>query len=674
MKLQLSLSTKIVENKESALKIIKFGVADIDIDQTYLKKIFTQNVYSGNQWDKGLCKNVNFQRMSAIILDADQGLKITEAQDLFKQYHHIIHTSTSHLADLKNKGGKQERFRIILPLDPNKYNTIDSSSVANEVYLYLFNKYIWADASCKDAARKYFPFLNKTYPDLFILHINEGKEYFSVDLTEVMAQAKAMVVAPAKTQIDNTSYIYLNDEFVLRDGQTKIRLRDINNYTSVYCNFCDDINSASGSAFIDLNADGKHYLHCKHCNRSYWIAPEDEKGELFYLGHQLMKIVSNPQKVAITPITKELLNDMQSERRQILLNRVAKFRTMPAGSFAVNHMSDAFAETISYELNTKHWELNIKTPPIPVVKKDNTYIDTWLDEMFKTYSDFVKDWMALFCYTNYKPLPAIVLNGIRSSGKTTFGELIKDIFPNMGAQWQATGEDFTEYFQKKLLLVEENPESDKRDQYVNIKKVSGSDTLNVNVKYGAKFEVRKNANIIVLSNAARPLVVIANEKPAHERDNQFFMLTLTERPKNLNSKIKVELRERVGYYVRTELRTRFLKWQASGIESQNRYSLPCPITDNMLYVYESSKTAIDEECEDIYDILKNGRPTYDNIGNPLREYGPYQYISFSELKDICNAFKYKQTPSTYKKHLQDLNLIEKVETRSAGSRIGYKVI
>lgn len=672
-KLQLSLSAKSVESKESALKIIKFDVHDIDIEDSTLKDIFTKYVYSGNQWERGLCKNANFKRMSAIILDADQGLKISEAQELFKNFHYIIHTSTSHLADIKNKGGKQERFRVILPLDPAKYDLIDSYSTAGETYVYLFNKYTWADPSCKDAARKFFPFLNKAYPDLFQLHVNEGKEYFSLDLNDIMAQAKAAIVKPQKIA-EAQQYLYLNDEFVLRDGRTKVRLRDITGYTSLYCNFCDDINSASGSAFVDLNADGKYFSHCKHCNKTYWIAPEDEKGELFYLGHQLMKIICNTEKIAFTPISRELLNDMPLERRQILLNRVAKYRTMPAGSFTVNYMSDAFAETLSYELQNKTWELNIKMPPIPIVKKDNAYIDEWLAAMFGNYADFIKDWMALFCYTNYKPMPTIVLNGVRGSGKTTFGELIKDIFPNMGAKWDATDENFTEFFQKKLLLVEENPETDKRDQYVNIKKVSGSDMLNVNLKYGAKFEVKNNAKIIILSNAARPLAVISNEKPTFESDNQFFMLTLTERPKNLNSSIKVDLRERIGYYVRTELRTRFLKWQASGVETKNRYSMPCPITPDMLYVYESSKTAIDEECEDIHEILKNGRATKDGMGNPLRVYGPYAYITFTELKDICGAFKYKQTPSTYKKHLQDNGLIEKTESRSSGTRIGYKVL
>jgi hypothetical protein len=672
--LQLSISIKAAQNKEAALKITKFEVKDVNVEEDVLKALFTQYLYSGNQWIDGACKNTNFKKMSAIILDADQGYTVSEARELFKDFHYIIHTSSSHMADIEGKGGKQERFRVILPLAPDKYDLVGTPDLAAEVYLYLFDTYKWADTSCKDSARKFFPFLNKLYPDLFELHINKGREYFPIDLTQVAVRQRNTPATQTTSSLDH-KYIYLNDEFILGDRKTKVRLRDITKETDVFCIFCDDYtNGRSRSAVLNLNAEGKKFLYCQHCKKTYWTAPEDERGEVFYLGNQLMKILANNSKVAITPISRELFNDMSLDRKQTLFNRVAKYRTMPAGSFTINYVSDSFADTISYELDVRRWELNIKTPPLPIIKKDNDYINEWLDDLFGQYSEFVKDWMALFCYTNYKQLPSFILNGIRGSGKSTFGELMKDIFPNMGAEWTATGEDFTEYFQKKLLLVEENTESDKRDQYTNIKKVSGADTLTVNIKYGAKFEVKKNANIILLSNAARPLFVVSNEDPKNEHENQFFMLTFTRRPKKLNSRIKHDLRDRIGYYVRTELRKRYTDWVSSDVESQNRYSLPVPITPDLLYVYESSRTAVDEERDDIYDILKFGRTTKDRMGDPMRTFGPYDYITFTELKDICAAFNFRQNPTTYKKHLQDAGLIDKTENRSAGQRLGYKVL
>ena len=670
--LQLSISTKPTFDKDSAGKITQFEVKDVDPTELKLKEIFTKHVYSGNQWIDGKCKNLNFQRMTAVILDADQGLSIPQAQELFKDFHYIIHTSTSHLADIESKGGKQERFRIILPLAPVAYNNITTPDVAGEVYLYLFDQYTWADASCKDAARKYYPFLNKVYPDLFQLHIHEGKDYFAIDLTQIAARPKNAVAGLPKPP--DEKYIYLNDEFFLRDGKTKVRLRNIKQHLSVYCIFCDDINSASGSAFIDINPNGKYFLFCQHCNKTYWIAPEDEKGEMFFLGSRLMKILTNDQTVTITQVSKDLFNDLPVEYRQVLLNRIAKYRTMPEGAFQLNYLADAYADTISYELDTINWDLRIHIPPLPVNKKDNAFIDSWLNDMFGEHADFIKNWMAVFCYTNYEKIATIILNGVRGSGKTTFGELMRDIFPKMGSDWSASGEDYTEFFQKKLLLVEENDDTDKKEQYTNIKKVSGSDLLTVNIKYGAKYQVKNNTNVIVLSNAPRPLFVVNQEQPVDENGNNFFMKTLRERPKKLNSNIKNDLRDRIGYYVRTELRTRFINWKNSHIKGDNRYSMPVPITEDLKYVYASSKTSIDEECEDIYDILTNGRSTVDNLGNPLRPFGPYPYVTYTELKEICNAFKFKQQPSSYKKHLQDNNWIERTESRAADKRIGYRVL
>jgi hypothetical protein len=671
MVLQLSISTKPAISKEAAFKITKFEVKDVIVDNATLGELFKTKVYSGNQWDQGLCKNANFKRMSAIILDADQNFTIAKAQELFKNVHYIIHTSTSHMANLTNKGGVQERFRIILPLDPAEYDKITTSNLASDVYLYLFEQYPWADASCKDAARKFFPFLNKVYSNLFELHINEGKSYFTIDLTQVASVPK--ISEPAKI-IHTQQYIYLNNEFTLEDRRTKIRLRNIKNKTNVFCIFCDDLASTSRSAFVDFNSEGRAFLVCQHCKKTYWIAPEDERGELFYLGSTLMSVMTSSTDAICSAISREILNDMSSERRNMLLNRVAKYRSVPAGKFSVNYMVDAYADTINYELNVQNWELNIKKPPLPVIKKDNKYVDNWLASIFGEHANFIKNWLALFSYLNYVPLPSIILNGVRGAGKTTFGELLQDMFPDMGAFWKADNkENYTDFFQKKVLVIEENDETDKRTQYTNIKSVSGASTLTVNLKYGAKFTVRNNASIVILSNNARPLFVVSSEAPRDESTNQFFMLTLKTAPEKINSAIRWELRDRIGYYIRTELRHRYEQWKTTSM-SQHRYGLPVPITEDLTFIYSSSRTSLDDESDDIYNILTEGRNTVDFMGNPLRSFGPYTHITFKELKEICQVFKFKQNPTTYKKWLQDHGKLTHLEIRSADERLGFEVL
>jgi hypothetical protein len=671
-KLRLSVSTKAAISKEAAQTINKFEVKDIDVKSVYLQELFTSRLYSGNHWKDGSCKNDNFTSMSAIILDADQDIKIEEAKEIFKDCHYIIHTSTSHLADLERKGGKQDRFRIILPLNPEIYNQINSAELTSALYKILFEKYTWADDSCKDAARKFYPFLNKTYPDLFQMYVNEGKDYYNVDfekVTEKLNESSESVVPI------NEKFIYLNSEFILPDKKNKIRVRDVHKHTPVYCVFCDDLESQNASAFIGINAKGKPYLYCSHCIKTYWLAPEDEYGDLFFLGNQLMQVFTSPTDIAISTVSQNLLNNLDQRTKVDLLQRISANRTIPEGSFEVARLSAADIETASHELDAKNWKLTIKIPAKEVIKKDNAYIEKWLNDLFKEHAEFIKNWLAIYCWTNYVQLPNLILTGDRGTGKNTFAELIMNIFPLLSDLWGAETDNFTEYFEKKLLLVDEN-DNDKKEQYNLLKKVSGAEYLSVNIKYGPKFKVLKNVNIIILSNEERPIFLKLKEKPKNDRENQFFMLRMQPRTEIINSNIKFELKDRIGHYIRTELRKRYLAWDASGIKRLCRYGLPTPITQDLLNGYEASKTSIESECEEIYEIIKNGRNVMDKFNVVIKTLGPYEYVLEKDLREIITLFGFRATDTNgFRKHMQDHKMLSSGGAiRTANKRLGYKVL
>lgn len=664
--LKLSISAQAVDSKEEAKLVTKFNVKTVGVKKDELKLLFMTRLYSGNQWKSGLCKNLNFKEMSAVILDADQGITMEDAKKIFQEYHYILHTSTSHMADLIGKGGKQERFRVILPLDPVIHTAINTPELAQTVYAHLFEKYTWADSSCKDAARKYFPFLNKLFPDLFHMEIHEGRKYFEVDLSKIDSK-----------NLEKTAkqYISLDDVFFLPDKKKKIVVRDVTGHTRCFCNFCDDLtNGREDSAFLDLNAEGQVYLSCSHCKLTWWLHPEDTYGEIFCLGDQYVKIYQNDMDIAVSKINTAYFNQMPAEERTRLTNLIAKKRGVPAGKLRMHKLSSAGDTKATYKLDLKNWTLDIKIPPIPVIKKDNAFIDKWLDDLFGQYSDFIKDWMAIYCWSNYNPLATIVLNGVRGSGKSTWGELMKSIFPGLGYNWGGTESQFNEYNQGKLLLCEENKINHK-DQYLLVKKMSGGDYLDVNEKYGQKFTVRCNVNIVIISNDERPMFLQHTEQPTDETQNQFFLYTVKPLTGPLNSHIKHDLRDRIGHYIQTELKARYEVWNNSGFSTVYRYSLPVPITPELLHAYEGSQTQMEAECDEVYDILLNGRWAKDRNGNPYKEHHPREYVKLDDIQEIIRDFSYTAGTSTgFRKHLQDLKMISKDNCRTSKGRLGWKVL
>jgi hypothetical protein len=107
-------------------------------------------------WSSGIFKDDyrkkdNFQGAEFIGLDVDEGCTLAEAQELFKNYKHIIATSKSHQ---KEKNGIVcDRFRVILFFS----ELITDAQVFESTWFSLFEKFSFIDPACKDASRFYYP-------------------------------------------------------------------------------------------------------------------------------------------------------------------------------------------------------------------------------------------------------------------------------------------------------------------------------------------------------------------------------------------------------------------------------------------------------------------------------------------------------------------------------------
>ena len=282
-------------------------------------------------------------------------------------------------------------------------------------------------------------------------------------------------------------------------------------------------------------------------------------------------------------------------------------------NFQIRRLGSANFEKLDYELNFDENALAFKYPALPVEKKDNDFINAWLDEMFGRYSDFIKNWLAMYSYTNYLMLPVIVLSGPRASGKTTFAEVVGEIFPNLLGFWSGVTGNFNEEFKKKLLIVDENKNADKSEQYTAIKEITGKKTQKINEKFTPEYYVPNNINIIITTNDARPVFLKWKEEPETDNTNNFFIYRVPAvSAEKIDNQLQQKIKERLGHYVRSELKIRYEKL-ASVRRSNCRYTLNAPITNFARELFVSSRTGIEIESEILAEVLVRGIEKYGEI-------------------------------------------------------------
>jgi len=186
----LSKSTNEVRSKDRAGSEVRFCITEVSRDdEILLRQIFTSQNYSFNLWSEcklgevGNCNTTNYRGVVGVILDIDEGYSLDQARQEFADYIHIIHTSTSHQVE---KGDKLacDRFRILLPFDPESVPRFTDLSDGSALYDYLKQLFPFADPMPMNPAGKFFPFLGND-PNNFHLEVNSDGEWFDVDSAEL---------------------------------------------------------------------------------------------------------------------------------------------------------------------------------------------------------------------------------------------------------------------------------------------------------------------------------------------------------------------------------------------------------------------------------------------------------------------------------------------------------
>lgn len=567
--IKISINSKNYEGKLNS----HFESKTIQVKE--LPEIVKSNNFSLITWKDGTRKANNFVSASGFTVDVDKNLRLDEAKKRLDDggFNYIFASSKSHTTE-------ENRYHIILLFSNSVYSKKAYKAINGEICSKLFPE---SDTSVDDAGR----FIFGSPDDAIIKWKFDGKNF------NVLAHDGLWTSTTEITTEDNEA----------------VTIKDIDKANKVpcYCPFHDDSNS---SAFVMYNEASDNWrISCSTCGETVWM--EKDKGQLdeklldfFHYSTNIIEIGLASGDFYMHPIDKEAFHirtftdgkkEVRSEAYKSLVNK-KHIRHMARVDFIgnVNTNEDY------YQMNIEDGVVTVHYSPVATVIEDNDFIEKYLDDRFREHKEFIKRFLAAYCYTNYVQLPTLIFNSPRGNGKTTFINLIKSIYPHLSVDWRGVENDFTYEAEKKLLIVEENDNKGDK-QYKTLKKYTGEKDAQVRKKYQAPYTVRNNMNIVILSNEKVPMIAKHSELPLDEANNQFFVWEFPEFTTPLYNGIADELEARIGYYIRTELKDVF-----DSIKNDmkiNRYYISVPITEHEKRMFKSSKTPVELDTDEIIEFV-----------------------------------------------------------------------
>jgi hypothetical protein len=484
-----------------------------------LPKFLTQHNYSTIHWHGGSRKESNFVKAVGFVGDYDEGTTIQEVHDdLRKQgVNHLIIPSKSHTAE-------HHKFHVVLPFDYPVY----TASGYKKISEFIVNKVLpGSDPAVTDAAR----YIYGSRDDADATSYWGGHDFKVAKLAEIWSQGTE----------------------ILDKDENIVTVSEISQKTPIYCPFHEDSNP---SAFID-NSDSSDnwYIHCSSCDETFWM--EQDKSHLERVCESYWSYGTDIWDLGM--VNDEFFYEkLGSTKFHILTNTESKEEKPQAMRYLVqrkhirhlsriDYVSDIAAKDAFYEVDKGSGVITAHHPAIPVNISDNSYVDQYLTDRFGCHKDFMKEWLAVYCHSNYRKLPSLIFSGGRGTGKSTFAEIMGEIYPTMSFQWSGNEEGFTYEVEKKLLIVEENI-SDKVSQYKTLKKYTGQKYATVKKKFKDPYQVRNNVNIVLLSNELIPLYVSREELPTDTKNNQFFVYEFPGLPGNIDPDLQEKILSRLGNY------------------------------------------------------------------------------------------------------------------------------
>ena len=473
---KISKSTTEVYSKQGGTKVVKFETHEVSADE--LKQVVRHYNYSACRWLSGIkkgprfipdkqqsgtghCANESFAEMFGIILDIDEGLSIEDAELLFKDYKGCMFPSSSHQQE-KTRGSSVvppcDRFRILLPFHPDDYTT--DVKRARDLTKAALNRWTFADQSCVDPARKYFPTTGPAAEDSrFIFKELNGTRYLSPDELSQHLSPGNVLDSESENKKSSKELKKHNDKipsFSLedlihneeRELVTVRELLELNQEVNIYCCFCDDINSMSRSAvFYPTNWKGVPSLFCQHCKSE---GDGFNKNGLFYLNDDeaFNLVVERTGKVAfLDKDTNKVFfgaydsylgtysidqRDFRTIKNAMAIAHMPEPKVLPEVRYKLQPDSDTIIALNEGFVNRYIApailrEIPVKNKKYPLPK----YAGLVLNHLFpvpEVQEHFI-NWLACITQLRRKIITTFVLRGVQGTGKNLLYDfLIKPMF------------------------------------------------------------------------------------------------------------------------------------------------------------------------------------------------------------------------------------------------------
>lgn len=607
-------------------------------------------------------ENTDFSTISAIVLDYDgkDGKEVTQLRsaDAIKlisslEFKVYIVSGASYEESVRDS------YRIIFPLNEH----IDKATFREWMDYFISDERFGCglDKSCKD-----FRFWNPSNGKLF--NTNEASRLATMeDLISLIDfnKIKSFKVELGSTVIEQ---IQSNKEKSLSNK----RLEGIDNLTkkdivwesykdtqigkkvTLCCPFCDPKarkDPSRKNSFVSRGSSGRLFLYCSSEAKTYWeeIDYEVRFKPFFSFSDDVFEI--SP----LTETCKIEYNKTGARNFHILTNTDYGELKAEAYTYLVKKRRFGLMPRIKYEctVDVEKFKINLEipknkvhvlVPAIQVVEKENHVIEDYLDQTFRKHSDFIKDWIALYSYTNWKPMATLILTGGRGTGKTTFTNMLSAIFKGHSQTPRSADDRFNSFLEEKLLVIDEAFAKGK-DQYIRLKQISGGEYLTVEKKYKEAYKVENNIHVIMTSNDNFPLFVESEELIEDVNNNQWFMYKFPEIGQR-DALYLSKLVDRIGHWLRTEGKSRYEKLKGN---THSRYGQEVPITDELRDLFSFSTSPRENKAKTFIEYY---------LASPFDE--NRSVLNFRHLEDWCKENKYE--PTFVLKDLKNLGYIESGRT------------
>jgi len=304
--------------------------------------------------------------------------------------------------------------------------------------------------------------------------------------------------------------------------------------------------------------------------------------------------------------------------------------------------------------NLESGECRVWHPYPKVDKKDNQFFEELLTILFPNNEKraTIKKYLAQ-TYLEYRKQarPTTVFFGERGSGKSMFFNLFyKQVFPSISTQIPTNFKDFNGFLKNTFIIVEESQDSSVDIKVLGnlIKKWSGSSCISINEKNEKAYDCPFAANFFIASNQ-KPIHL--TELVTDPNNNQYLVVNFEKSiakeikefmVKHNVTNLESSVKERIGYYIKTELASVYMEILEARKNNHYRYGFPIPIDADVLKLSEMSETQIDNGVSYLLQeklwTIEQGEVESEDL---LTKYQKDGFLANQLLIEACNLFNLK---------------------------------